>query len=73
METVEIGEHWSDAEADAAIERGKVAMETQPRATSARYDAKSERIIVELASGATFAFPPRLVQMLCFLFSTTLY
>ena len=65
METVEIDSHWSDAGADAAIERGKVAMETQPRATSARYEAKSERIIVELASGATFAFPPRLVQMLC--------
>jgi Protein of unknown function (DUF2442) len=57
--------HWSDAGAEAARERGRIAMQTQPRATSARYDAKSGRIIVELVSGATFAFPPELVQDLC--------
>jgi Protein of unknown function (DUF2442) len=57
--------HWSDAGAEAARERGRIAMETQPRATSARYDARSGRIIVELVSGATFAFPPELVQGLC--------
>ena len=35
---------------------------TQPHAAGARYDAKANRIIVDLTNGATFAFPPRLVQ-----------
>lgn len=57
--------HWSDAGAEAALERGRIAQETEPRAISARYDAKSGRIIVELTNGATFAFPPALVEGLC--------
>ncbi len=57
--------HWSDAQADAARERGRIAQESEPRATSARYDQKSGRIVVELTSGATFAFPPELVEGLC--------
>jgi hypothetical protein len=52
------------AEIAAARERGRIYRETQPHAASARYDAKSDRIVVELTSGATFAFPPRLVQCL---------
>ena len=55
----------TDAQIDAARERGRIAQETEPRATSARYDPKSGRIIVELTSGATFAFPPDLVEGLC--------
>src|SRR6218665_292332 len=43
-----------------ADERGRVIRETQPYARSARYDAKADRVIVELTNGATFAFPPRL-------------
>ena len=35
-----------------------------PRAASARYDGQAQRIVVELTSGATFAFPPALVQHL---------
>ena len=58
-------EHWSDAQIDAAEERGRIVLETQPHALSARYDAKAERIIVELTNGATFAFPPALVEDLC--------
>ena len=57
--------HWSDAGAETALERGRIAQETEPRAVSARYDTKSGRIIVELTSGATFAFPPALVEGLC--------
>lgn len=49
------------AELAAARERGRVHRATQPHAMSARYDSKSDRI-VELTSGATFAFPPRLVE-----------
>jgi Protein of unknown function (DUF2442) len=50
------------AEIAAARERGRLYRATQPHAVSARYDAKSDRIVVELTSGATFAFPPRLAQ-----------
>jgi hypothetical protein len=55
----------TDAQIDAANERGRIAQETEPRAASARYDAKAQRVVVELTSGATFAFPPALVQTLC--------
>jgi hypothetical protein len=52
----------SDTELDAAEERGRKFFETIPLATSARYDAGTKRIIVELTNGATFAFPPASVQ-----------
>jgi len=55
----------TDAEIEAANERGRIRYETEPRAVSARYDAKAQRIVVDLASGATFAFPPALAQGLC--------
>jgi hypothetical protein len=42
--------------------RGRLIRETQPHALHARYDAKADRVIVELTNGATFAFPPRLVE-----------
>ena len=51
-------------EYEAATERGRIADATEPRAQSARYDAKSRRIVVELKNGATFAFPVGLVQFL---------
>jgi hypothetical protein len=54
----------TDAEIEAANERGRIARETEPRALSARYDRRAKRIVVELASGATFAFPPALAQRL---------
>ncbi len=57
-------QHWSDSQAGAAIERGKAKLSTEPRAVAARYDAATDRMIVELASGATFAFPPALVEFL---------
>jgi hypothetical protein len=46
----------------AANERGRIVRETQPHARSARYDAKADRVVVDLTNGATFAFPPRLVE-----------
>jgi hypothetical protein len=52
----------SDARIDAAVERGKLAIETEPRAASARYDRKLDRVVVDLTNGCTFAFPPRLAQ-----------
>lgn len=52
----------SDAEFEAATERGRLFRETHPHARDARYDARADRVIVELENGATFAFPPRLVE-----------
>lgn len=51
----------SDAEIDAALARGR-ALEAEPRAASARYDAKLGRVVIELTNGCTFAFPPGLAQ-----------
>ena len=52
----------TDADIDAALERGRIASQTEPRASSARYDAATGRVIVELTNGCVFAFPPRLAQ-----------
>ena len=52
----------TDAQIAAANERGRIIAQTQPHAKSARYDARADRVIVDLTSGATFAFPPHLVQ-----------
>jgi len=54
--------HWSDAQIDAALDRGRIATETEPRAAAARYDRKSGRVIIDLTNGATFAFPVRLAE-----------
>lgn len=52
----------SDTAIDAALERGRVAHAGEPRATAARYDRASGRVIVDLENGCTFAFPPVLAQ-----------
>lgn len=52
----------TDAQIDAAIERGKREQEGEPRAATARYDRQLDRVIVDLTNGCTFAFPPRLAQ-----------
>ena len=52
----------TDLEIDAALSRGAVARASEPRATKARYDRRRGRIVVDLANGATFAFPPQLAQ-----------
>lgn len=46
----------------AANERGRIVRATQLHAQAARYDAKSDRVIVDLTNGASFAFPPRLIE-----------
>ncbi len=52
----------SDSEISAAIDRGHIAQQTEPRANAVRYDERSSRIIVDLTNGCTFAFPPRMAQ-----------
>ena len=52
----------TDAEIDVAEERGRLARQTEPRATSVRYDRKNSRVVIDLTNGCTFAFPPHLAQ-----------
>ncbi len=52
----------TDAQIDAALERGREARLQEPRANAARYDRWTSRIIVELTNGCTFAFPPKLAE-----------
>jgi len=52
----------TDAAIDAALERGRAAHASEPRAAAARYDRGSGRVIVDLENGCAFAFPPRLAQ-----------
>jgi hypothetical protein len=52
----------TDADVDAAIERGRIASQNEPRAASARYDRSTGGVFVELTNGCTFAFPARLAQ-----------
>jgi hypothetical protein len=54
--------HLTDAEINAAAERGRIARHSELRAASARYDRRLDRVIVELTNGCTFAFPPRFAQ-----------
>ncbi len=52
----------TDAEVDAALERGQIAKQSEPRAHACRYDAATRRIVVELTNGCVFAFPADLGQ-----------
>jgi hypothetical protein len=52
----------TDAEVAAALARGRAATAGEPRAVRAHYDAGSDRVVVELTNGCTFAFPARLAQ-----------
>ena len=54
----------TDEEFEAATRRGEERMRTDPRATSARYDAETGRVVVELANGCTYIFPAAMAQEL---------
>ena len=45
-----------------AVDAARTVEQTEPRAKSVRYDATSRRVVVELENGATFIFPPDLLQ-----------
>lgn len=47
----------TDAQIDAAAERGRIAHETEPRAASVRYDRQLGRVIVDLTNGGRLRFP----------------
>lgn len=50
------------AEINAALERGRLAEQSEPCVQTVRYDQCNSRIIVDLTNGCTFTFPPRLAQ-----------
>jgi hypothetical protein len=52
----------TDEDIDAALVRGDIASIGRPRATAARFDATSGRIVVDLSNGCTFAFPTSAAQ-----------
>ena len=51
-----------DAQWVAAREAGVAALEYEPRAKSARYEASTRRVVVELTNGCTFIFPADMGQ-----------
>ncbi len=50
------------AQIDAATQRGQETMDSPLRAIAARYDVKSQRVVVTLVSGIELAIPPAIVQ-----------
>ena len=54
----------TDDQLKRAETRGDHALETEPRAIKAQYDAKVGRIVVDLANGCAYAFPTERVQEL---------
>ena len=52
----------TDAQIDAALNRGARSRALEPRAAAARYDRLNDRVIVDLTNGCAFVFPPRLAQ-----------
>ena len=55
-------DNLTDAQFEAAEARGQAALETEPRATAARYSRKTGRVTVDLVNGCTYVFPAHLVQ-----------
>ena len=52
----------TDSAIEAATRRGEIDLLTKPRGRSVAYDRSTDRVIVELTNGTTFAFPPGLLQ-----------
>jgi hypothetical protein len=52
----------TDRELEAAEARGRAMLDTEPRASSARYDRATGRIAIELVNGCSYAFPVALAQ-----------
>ena len=52
----------TDAQLKRAEARGRQALEAEPRAVKAQYDAAAGRIVVELVDGCAYAFPAERVE-----------
>ncbi|QEE47101.1 DUF2442 domain-containing protein [Rhizobium sp. WL3] len=53
---------FDEGQFDAAEARGRAMLETEPRAVGARYEAKSGRVVLDLANGCVYAFPTALIE-----------
>lgn len=61
-ENFEINEVEFERQYKEAAKRGEKALREEPRAVSARYDKKQDRIVINLNNGSTYIFPLRLAQ-----------
>ena len=61
-EKSEINEAEFERQFVEATRRGEKALREEPRAVTVRYDKKQKRVIIDLNTGATYIFPPRLAQ-----------
>jgi hypothetical protein len=52
----------TDAQFEAAEARGRELLDREPRASVARYDRATGRVVIELVNGCAYAFPAGLVQ-----------
>jgi hypothetical protein len=52
----------SDAALKKAERAGEAVLATEPRASAARYDPATGRVVIELINGCQYAFPAALVQ-----------
>jgi hypothetical protein len=52
----------TQAQIDAARARGQDDLTNEPRAIAARYDRRRRKVVVDLANGCVFAFPPDLAE-----------
>lgn len=62
MENLNLTEETLKEEIAQARAAAALADASEPRAESAHYDPNSERIVIKLRNGASFLFPPQLVQ-----------
>jgi hypothetical protein len=52
----------TEAQLRAAETRGRAMLAAEPRAVAAHFDRAAGRVVVDLANGCSYAFPPHLVQ-----------
>lgn len=51
-----------EADLETAEQHGKRMLVTEPRASAARYEPASGRVVVDLVNGCSYAFPAQMVQ-----------
>ncbi len=60
-----VNSQWVDEallKIERAKKRGKLERATQLYAVKAAYDSKSCQIVIDLANGSSFSFPPKLAE-----------
>ncbi len=60
-----VNSQWVDEallKIERAKKRGKLERATQLYAVKAAYDSKSRQIVIDLANGSSFSFPPKLAE-----------